>query len=371
MWIFGYGSLVWRPDFPFLEQRWGWMEGFSAKFWQGSPDHRGVPGAPGRVLTAVPEAGQKLWGRLYRVGDEAVLEALDRREQGGYSRRTIMVHSGEGPVEATTWIAEPGNPHWLGQAPVSDLVRQVRSSFGPSGSNREYVLALGEALGERGGDHLGEVVRELERQEREHSHGATVDLARQRAWILDLDGTLTHAVHDFDGFKREHGMPLDRPVLEALDAYPAPERRRIEQALTAWEQDHVDEARPAPGVRTFLETLRDRGCRLGILTRNTHQVALGTLQATELGEFFLSEDVIGRDEAHPKPAPHGIHRLLDAWGVSPAQAVMVGDFVMDVAAGFRAGTATVFVEDPARPHPGAADARRLANRVVPHVGALV
>lgn len=150
-WVFGYGSLVWRPAFPFAEQRPGYITGFWRRFWQGSTDHRGVPGAPGRVVTLVPARDAHTWGMAYRVEPdvlEEVLAQLDHREQGGYDRHELEVHDADHRSFATAlvYLARPDNPNYLGEAPLADIAAQVRRSTGPSGPNPEYVLRLAEAL---------------------------------------------------------------------------------------------------------------------------------------------------------------------------------------------------------------------------------
>ena len=157
-WIFGYGSLVWRPAFGWVERRPAWIEGFARRFWQGSTDHRGRPGAPGRVVTLIEEAGALCWGTAYRLEPEVaegVLADLDERERGGYERREVRLRLPDrDPDEAPglLYLAGAHNPNYLGEAPLAAIAAQVRDAAGPSGPNLEYVLRLAAALREMGAE---------------------------------------------------------------------------------------------------------------------------------------------------------------------------------------------------------------------------
>jgi glutathione-specific gamma-glutamylcyclotransferase len=157
-WVFAYGSLVFRPGFSFVRREVACIDGFERRFFQGSDDHRGTPEAPGRVVTLVPTAGARCWGVAFGLavgGVDAVLDRLDFRERGGYSRLELPLLARAGHVIAPrglVYVANPDNPSWLGDAPFESMARQVRECSGPSGKNSDYVVGLARALDEMGVD---------------------------------------------------------------------------------------------------------------------------------------------------------------------------------------------------------------------------
>jgi len=150
LWVFGYGSIIWRPDMPYLCAYEATVEDWSRRFWQGSHDHRGTKESPGRVLTLVPMPGRRCIGRVFGIAAsdvEQTLINLDYREKNGYERQQLKVQTDEvGALDALTYIAPEGNPAWLGDASDTEIANQIRLSFGPSGSNKDYVLSLHHAL---------------------------------------------------------------------------------------------------------------------------------------------------------------------------------------------------------------------------------
>jgi cation transport regulator ChaC len=150
-WIFGYGSLVFRPGFDYEEARWAYVEGWQRRFWQASPDHRGTPQAPGRVATLIEAPGEKCWGKAYRVDpDEAapILERLDHREKAGYQqvRTPLFFRDGSSVPEVLFYVAGPGNPNFVGPLAEPEIVAVARHSIGPSGRNCDYILNLADEL---------------------------------------------------------------------------------------------------------------------------------------------------------------------------------------------------------------------------------
>lgn len=185
------------------------------------------------------------------------------------------------------------------------------------------------------------------------------NLHERHCWIFDLDGTLTVPVHDFDAIRRELGLAPGLPILEQLEALPVARAEALHRQLEEIELELARNGRAWPGVADLLGALRNRGARLGILTRNLKSLAEITLNEAGLGGFFAPEDVLGRTDAAPKPSPRGIALLLDRWGASSEDAVMIGDYLFDLQAGRAAGVATVLL-DPKGDLPW----HHLADRVV-------
>ncbi|WP_314404279.1 HAD family hydrolase [Stenotrophomonas rhizophila] len=183
---------------------------------------------------------------------------------------------------------------------------------------------------------------------------AALPLSAIRHWVFDMDGTLTVAVHDFERIKRELAIPVQDDILTHLAGLPAAEATAKHAWLLAHERALAAEAQPAPGAVALVRALQGAGCRLGILTRNVRSLAQITLQAIGLGDVFAEQDIIGRDEAEPKPSPAGLQYFVQRWQVDPAQVVMVGDYRFDLECGRAAGTRTLLVNAPDNPWPGMA-----------------
>lgn len=171
-------------------------------------------------------------------------------------------------------------------------------------------------------------------------------LLGKRNWIFDLDGTLTIPVHDFVFIRRELSIPDCSDILGHLDTLEPSEATVRHARLSEIELELALGAEAADGALSLIESLCVLGYRVGILTRNSREIALLTLEAIGAGSHFAVQSIIGRDEAAPKPDPEGIYRLLAQWGGVADDTVMIGDYLFDLQAGKAAGAVTLHVGRP-------------------------
>ncbi len=163
VWLFGYGSLIFKADFPFLERRPAYIRDWTRRFWQGSHDHRGTQEAPGRVVTLIPQNGSLCAGVAYLITPE-VFSHLDYREKNGYLRTPVPLHFADGSQElGLLYIATADNAAFLGEASEAEIAAHIAKASGPSGPNRDYLLQLAAALREMGqiDEHVFAIEREL------------------------------------------------------------------------------------------------------------------------------------------------------------------------------------------------------------------
>ncbi|KAI0498514.1 hypothetical protein KFK09_019402 [Dendrobium nobile] len=162
MWVFGYGSLIWKAGFQYDQKVAGFIKGYRRVFYQGSTDHRGTPAFPGRTVTLEPAPGDLCWGVAYKVNGEddehIALTYLEVREKQ-YDQKVYvdLFTDPSSPIPAVSgvmvYVASPdtkANKNYLGPAPIEEIAKQIIQAEGPSGANRDYLFQLEEALNQLG-----------------------------------------------------------------------------------------------------------------------------------------------------------------------------------------------------------------------------
>lgn len=143
-WVFGYGSLMWRPGFAHVETRKARLSGYRRMLCLRSHIHRGTPERPGLVLGLEP--GGSCLGMAFRVpGDLTgeVLAYLRDRElvTRAYHEKRLPVRLDDGEmVNALTYVVDRGHCQYAGNIGVDEIVRTISGAVGESGRNEDYVL---------------------------------------------------------------------------------------------------------------------------------------------------------------------------------------------------------------------------------------
>ena len=156
LWVFGYGSLVWRPGFEFIEQVPARLIGEHRALCVDSFDHRGTPEKPGLVLGL--DRGGACRGVAFRVvakRREQTIEYLRSREQTTHVYREVMrsvwlENEGRDRVSALAYVVDRGHIQYAGRLSLSEQLRLVRQGHGRSGNNRDYVLSTVKSIEAQG-----------------------------------------------------------------------------------------------------------------------------------------------------------------------------------------------------------------------------
>lgn len=162
LWVFGYGSLMWRPGFAYEEMRPATVTGYRRCFCIYSVHHRGSAERPGLVLGL--DRGGVCHGQALRVCDRRAAETvayLRAREQvnGVYREAAVPLRLDDGEVvDGLAYLAERAHPSYAGRLSIPAQATLIRAARGLSGSNLDYLVNTLAHL-----SSLGIRERELER----------------------------------------------------------------------------------------------------------------------------------------------------------------------------------------------------------------
>src|ERR1051325_9591238 len=156
LWAFGYGSLMWRPRFEFIEQGPARLIGEHRALCVSSFDHRGTPEKPGLVLGL--DHGGACRGIAFRVAAKrraATVEYLRAREQTTNVYREVMRsvwldNEARQRVSALTFVVDRGHVQYAGRLSLAEQLRHVLQGHGRSGNNRDYVLSTVKSIEAQG-----------------------------------------------------------------------------------------------------------------------------------------------------------------------------------------------------------------------------
>jgi cation transport protein ChaC len=156
LWVFGYGSLMWRPGFEFIEQVPARLIGEHRALCVYSFDHRGTPEKPGLVLGL--DRGGACRGVAFRVAERlrmATVGYLRGREQTTNVYREVMrsvwlEDEARRRVSAMAYVVDRGHVQYAGRLSLTEQLRFVQQGHGRSGNNRDYVLSTVKSIEKQG-----------------------------------------------------------------------------------------------------------------------------------------------------------------------------------------------------------------------------
>ena len=153
LWVFGYASLIWRPEFEYLERHLAHLRGWHRALRMRSRINRGTPELPGLVFALLP--GGSCHGMVYRIARERADDELERlwlREMptGVYDPRWMPCRTATGDVKALAFTLSRRSPNYTGRLADAELVEILRHARGRYGRTLDYLVESAQALRELG-----------------------------------------------------------------------------------------------------------------------------------------------------------------------------------------------------------------------------
>jgi cation transport protein ChaC len=149
LWVFGYASLIWRPEFEFTEHRAAVVRGWHRTLRMHSRVNRGTPEQPGLVFALV--SGGMCRGMVYRVPAARAADELERLWQremptGVYDPRWLPCQTPHGSVDALAFTLSRRSPNFTGRIDDAQMLHILRHASGRYGTTLDYLLRTADAL---------------------------------------------------------------------------------------------------------------------------------------------------------------------------------------------------------------------------------
>lgn len=156
-WVFGYGSLMWKPGFEFVARRGARLDGYHRRFCLDSITYRGTPEDPGLVLGL--DKGGSCEGIAYQVAADIAVETysyLHDREMSNYSYQEMLLPMVLEPFETAEtvpglcYVMDPDHPRYAGGLDLEAQARRIARCAGPMGPNADYLFNTMDHLRDMG-----------------------------------------------------------------------------------------------------------------------------------------------------------------------------------------------------------------------------
>jgi cation transport protein ChaC len=169
VWVFGYGSLIWRPEFEFVERRVAILHGYHRALCLWSRVNRGTPECPGLVFGL--DRGGACKGMAYRLAGTQVTNFFPKlweREMatGAYLPRWLASRTADGNIRALAFVMDRAAPSYITALPHDELLTIIRRASGKFGPCTDYVVQTEAALRDAGirDRRLESIARDLIRE---------------------------------------------------------------------------------------------------------------------------------------------------------------------------------------------------------------